>query len=163
MQYEASARRVRRLAATEQILEGFVHQGNRFPARREPWEIVEPMAQWLQSEGMRGVFAFDIAVVDHDGRPDYLAIECNPRFNGASYPTAIAAKLGIDSWLARAFTTDHRELSAIDLGGIEYDPVTGEGVVLVNWGPVLVGKILVLLAGKAGTQTRLAQALEERL
>jgi hypothetical protein len=163
MQYEATAGTVRRLAATEQILDGFVHQGNRFPARCEPWQIVEPMAQWLHSEGMRGVFAFDVAVLERDGETTYLAIECNPRFNGASYPTAVAHKLGIERWLARAFQTQHRALAAIDLSGIEYDPATGEGVVLVNWGPILVGKILVLFAGDVTTQTRLVKALQERL
>jgi hypothetical protein len=163
MQYEASSDGLHRLAATEQILDGCVPQGNRFPARCEPWHIVEPMARWLHSDGMRGVFAFDVAVVGRDGTYDYLAIECNPRYNGASYPTAVANKLGIDSWLARVFETDHRTLSAIDLDGIEYDSVTGEGVVLVNWGPILVGKILVLLAGDAAAQARLTQALNERL
>ncbi len=163
MQYEADAEGVRRLAATEQLLDGFVHQGNRHPARCEPWEVVEPMAQWLHHEGMRGVFAFDVAVVEDDGATRHLAIECNPRFNGASYPTAVAHKLDIGHWLARAFQTKHRDLAAIDLTGIEYDPATGEGVVLVNWGPILVGKLLVLLAGEPATQQQLASTLEARL
>ena len=163
MQYEADLAGLRRLAATEQVLNGFVHQGNRHPARCNPWDVVEPMAQWLYQEGMRGVFAFDVAVVDDGRRTDYLAIECNPRFNGASYPTAVAHKLGIEHWLARTFQTRWRDLAAIDLSGIEYDPATGEGVVLVNWGPILVGKLLVLLAGDAVAQRRLTEALAARL
>jgi hypothetical protein len=121
------------------------------------------MAAWLHDEGMRGVFAFDVAVVDGAAGTEYLAIECNPRYNGASYPTGIAHKLDIEQWLARAFPTRHRALADIDLGGIEYDPATGEGVIMVNWGPVLVGKLLVLIAGEPDIQTALCAALGERL
>ena len=163
MQYEVSGSKLKRLAASEQVLDGCVHQGNRYPAAHEPWDLIEPMAQWLHAEGMRGVFAFDVAVIDGAGATEYLAIECNPRFNGASYPTAVANKLGIPQWLARSFQTDRRDLEAIDLDGIEYDPDTGKGVVLVNWGPILVGKLLVLLAGDPQTQQRLARMLDERL
>ena len=94
---------------------------------------------------------------------EHLAIECNPRWNGASYPTKIAHKLGIEHWLARTFPTQYRNLAEIDLSGIEYDPNSGEGVILVNWGPVLVGKLLVLLAGEPVRQQALAQALSQRL
>jgi hypothetical protein len=121
------------------------------------------MAEWLVAQGMQGVFAFDVAVVERDQGFEHLAIECNPRWNGASYPTKIAHKLAIEQWLARAFPTQHRRLAEIDLTGIEYDPSTGEGVILVNWGPVLVGKLLVLLAGPPDRQQALAQALSQRL
>lgn len=163
MQYVVDAGGLHRLAATEQVLDGFVHQGNRHPARCEPWGLVEPMARWLHQEGMRGLFAFDVAVVEDGGDTRHLAIECNPRFNGASYPTAVAHKLGIEQWLARAFESRHRDLAALDLGGIEYDPTTGQGVILVNWGPILVGKVLVLIAGDTATQRQLTATLEERL
>ena len=163
MQYEADAVGLRRLATTEQVLDGFVHQGNRYPARCEPWEIVEPMAQWLHQQGMRGLFAFDVAVIEDGDATNHLAIECNPRFNGASYPTAVAHKLGIDQWLARAFLSRHQDLAALDLSGIEYDPATGRGVVLVNWGPILVGKVLALIAGNADEQRQLVETLEQRL
>jgi len=141
LQYRVTADGLKRLAATEQILEGYAHQGNRFPVPHAPWECVEPMAEWLYREGMKGTFAFDVAVVHENTGADYLAIECNPRFNGASYSTAIAHKLGLESWLARYFTTRHRSLAFLQLTDIEYDPDRGEGVILVNWGPILVGKI----------------------
>jgi hypothetical protein len=163
LQYEAINGRAERVAATEQILEGCVHQGNRHPVPDPPWQVVEPMAGWLVEQGMRGVFAFDVAVIDHHGGREHLAIECNPRWNGASYPTMIAHKLGIEHWLARTFPTQHRMLADIDLSAIEYNPETGEGVILVNWGPVLVGKLLVLLAGEPDRQQALAHALSQRL
>jgi hypothetical protein len=163
LQYEVDGQGISRLAATEQVLDGPVHQGNRYPATHEPWHCVEPMAQQLYEEGMRGIFAFDVAVVDKPEGPEYLAIECNPRFNGASYPTAIARKLGIEQWLARTFQTDCRSLAYVDLTGLEYDASRGEGVILVNWGPILVGKLLMLLAGPPATQERLALELQTRL
>jgi hypothetical protein len=163
LQYEADSNGCSRLAATEQVLEGPVHQGNRHPTEHAPWELVEPMAQWLHREGIRGVFAFDVAVVEKSGGFEYLAIECNPRFNGASYPTAIARKLGIEQWLGRSFKTGHRSLADLDLEGLEYDPASGEGVILVNWGPILVGKVLFLLAGLPAVQERLALELQKRL
>jgi len=163
LQYTVTDGGVQRLAATEQVLDGFVHQGNRHPAAHEPWDCVEPMAQWLFNKGMKGVFAFDVAVIEHDDLTDFQAIECNPRFNGASYPTVITHKLGLKHWLARAFATEHRSLADIDLTAIEYDPDRKEGVILVNWGPILVGKLLVLIAGPPQTQKRLALELQQRL
>jgi hypothetical protein len=51
----------------------------------------------------------------------------------------------------------------LDLDGLEYDPASGEGVILVNWGPILVGKVLALLAGPPATQELLALELQARL
>jgi len=163
MQYRVIGKDVVRLATSEQILDGFAHQGNRVPASHEPWDSVEPMAEWLRDQGIKGIFAFDVAVVQTDRGLRFPAIECNPRFNGASYPTAIAHKLDIPEWSAMTFKTRFRSLADIDLAGIEFDPVTGVGVVIVNWGPVLEGKLLVLLAGTVRQQQLLRLELEARL
>jgi len=163
MQYRVTGNRLLRLAASEQILDGCAHQGNRFPSNYEPWDAIEPMAQWLRDRGMKGIFAFDVAVVDTPDGLRFPAIECNPRFNGASYPTIIAQKLDIPEWTARSFTTRHRKLSDIDLSGIEYDMKTGEGVVIVNWGTLLEGKLVLLLAGSAEYQDALFNELKHRL
>ncbi|MCB2262043.1 MAG: ATP-grasp domain-containing protein [Candidatus Thiosymbion ectosymbiont of Robbea hypermnestra] len=163
LQYRITAYGLERLTATEQILDGCAHQGNRFPASHEPWERVEPMAKWLYREGMQGLFAFDVAVVQEKERTDYLVIECNPRFNGASYPTLIAHKLELGHWQARAFATRHRSLTFLELTDIEYNPRRGEGVILVNWGPILVGKTLFLIAGPEAAQQRLTWELQRRL
>ena len=163
IQYRVVGSELVRLAASEQILDGFAHQGNRVPASHEPWTSVEPMAQWLVEHGMKGIFAFDVAVVQTKRGLRFPAIECNPRFNGASYPTAIAHKLDIPEWSAMTLETNHRSLSGIDLSGIEFDPRTGTGVIIVNWGPVLVGKLLIMLAGSPAQQAALRLELETRL
>jgi len=163
LQYRVVGKDVLRLAASEQILDGCAHQGNRFPASHEPWNIVDPMAHWLKDHGIKGIFAFDVAVVQTSRGLRFPAVECNPRFNGASYPTTIAQKLDIPEWNAISFHTRHTRLSDIDLSGIEFDIKTGEGVIIVNWGTVLVGKIIVLIAGSIPCQERLEAELASRL
>ena len=163
LQYVVEGEEVKPLAATEQILDGFAHQGNRYPTAYQPWELIEPMANWMMQKGMKGIFAFDVAVVDKDSQTDYYAIECNPRFNGASYPTGIAQKLNIESWSSDNFMTEKRSLDEIDLNGLEYDPNTKTGVIIVNWGSILVGKIGVLLAGSIAEQEFLRKTVQQRL
>jgi len=163
MQYKVVGDEVLRLAASEQILEGFVHQGNRVPAGHEPWESVDLMAQVLAERGMKGIFAFDVAVVKTDNGWRFPAIECNPRYNGASYPTIIANKLNITKWTALTFSTKHRSLSDIDLTDIEYDKKTKEGAILVNWGIISEGKLVILLAGSNEYQEALELELKVRL
>ena len=112
---------------------------------------------------MKGIFAFDVAAVESGPEPSYYAIECNPRFNGASYPTGIARKLNIASWSSENFDTQHTALADINLSGLEFDADTGKGVILVNWGSVLVGKLGFLLAGSTAQQYQLKTLLKERL
>jgi len=163
MQYKVEGNDLIRLATSEQILDGFVHQGNRFPASHEPWETVEPMAHWLKDHGMKGIFAFDVAVMQTDRGLRFPAIECNPRFNGASYPTMIAQKLGISEWSAITFSTEHRSLADIDLSEIEFDSKSGEGAIIVNWGTILEGRLVILLAGSEAYQQALAVEFAARL
>ena len=163
MQYKVVGENVVRLEASEQILDGFVHQGNRVPASHEPWDSVDLMAQWLANRGMKGIFAFDVAVVKTDNGWRFPAIECNPRYNGASYPTIIANKLNIHQWIALTFSTKHRKLSDIDLTDIEYNKQSKEGAIIVNWGIIREGKLVILLAGSDEYQKALELELIARL
>jgi hypothetical protein len=163
LQYQVTEDGLKRLAATEQILNGYAHCGNRYPSTHQPWETVEPLAEWMAQQGMKGIFAFDVAVVEEEGKTRYLAIECNPRFNGASYPTGIAKKLKLTSWSSETFTTQYHSLEQLNLSGIEFDSRTDTGVVLVNWGTILVGRIGVLLAGSVEQQNELRAILRQRL
>ncbi len=163
LQYRVTQGKLERLVCTEQILDGFAHEGNKYPASHQPWDVVEPMAEWLVKKGMRGLFAFDVAVIkDKDGIA-YKAIECNPRFNGASYPTMVVQKLDIGQWVAKTYHTRYRHLDQIDLVELEYNPQTGSGIIVVNWGPVLVGKLVILLAGDEQQQNDLDSRLKSTL
>ena len=75
LQYRITNGDCQRLAASEQILDGFAHQGNRVPADHEPWEAVDDMAAWLARNGMKGIFAFDVAVVSTPFGPGYTALQ----------------------------------------------------------------------------------------
>ena len=161
LQYEVKNGSVEPLAATEQILNGFAHQGNRYPTAYQPWDLVKPMAKWMTKKGMKGIFAFDVATVKD--KIDCFAIECNPRFNGASYPTGIAYKLKIDSWCSDNFVTKYSSLDEIDLGDLEYNPATKKGAIIYNWGSILVSKIGVLLAGSIAQQEELRTLLKQKL
>ena len=155
LQYTASGGKFSRLAATNQILDQYVYIGSSYPIDNEPWEFTDPLAEWLVTRGMKGLFAFDLAVIETGNGPSHLALECNPRFNGASYPTIIAGKLGIESWSFESFSTGFRNLDEIRMAEIEFDPASGEGIVLVTWGTVLAGKLGILLAGSEEKQARL--------
>lgn len=163
LQYQVAEKQLHRLAATEQILDGFAHQGNRYPTAYQPWSLVDPMAEWMVKKGMKGIFAFDVAVVKQENEIEYFAIECNPRFNGASYPTGIAQKLKINYWCSDNFSTKYRSLDEIDLRDLEYSSTTKTGVIIYNWGSVLVGKLGVLLAGSIEQQEELRKLLKQRL
>ena len=163
LQYEATVDGARRLLVTEQVLDGFTHRGNRYPASHEPWDCVEPMAHWLWEKGIKGIFAFDVGVVEGPSGRRFVPIECNPRFNGASYPSAIAARLQLPEWVCKDFVTRHRTLSDLDLRGLEFDADNGTGIILVNWGTIFVGKVGIMIAGPLEVQEQLEADLLARL
>lgn len=163
LQYQVTPDGVEPLLVSEQILDGCVHGGNRYPSAHEPWEKIAPFAEWMGDRGMKGIFAVDVAVVPEAGGTRYLAIECNPRYNGSSYPTLVAQKLGISQWSSATCHTSKRSLKDLDLGDLTFDAETGTGVILINWGTIKAGKISVLLAGTESAQATLSTELETRL
>jgi len=162
LQYQITGAHLERLAATEQLQDG-TGLGNRFPTPHNAWHCVEPMARWLFSHGMRGMFAFDVAVVKDSCGAEYLPIACQPHYIDASYPTLIAKKLAIPRWQTRSYDTRHRRVSELPIRDLEYNPADQSGVVLVNWGPILVGKVQILIAGTPVQQQALREELERRL
>ncbi len=160
VQYEATDEGCERLLVTEQILNGNSHSGNRYPTVHAPWEYTDTLAAYMYERGMRDVFAFDLAV---DRRGEYRLLECNPRYNGATYPTMVARKLGIGEWTAVNVYTRARSLAEVDLKHVEFDPKTGRGAVLVNWGAVQQGTLGVLLADSASVQGAIMRELKHLL
>ncbi|MCB9798382.1 ATP-grasp domain-containing protein [Candidatus Nomurabacteria bacterium] len=152
--------RVKRGAVSVQILKGNAHDGNRYPTQYQPWGITDPVASELARRGMRGYFAFDV-VVTADG--DFLMIECNPRYNGATFPTIVAERLQIPQWMARNFQVNHIDFSRLDLNGHVFDSKTGTGVVVFNWGTIGDCKLGMLVAGTPEQQNRIADAVQSLL
>lgn len=163
VQYRVTKKGLQRLAVTKQILDGFFHIGNSFPVDFEVWDIVDPIAIWLYSKGIKGIFAFDIAVTKDCNNIRYFAIECNPRFNGASYPTIIASKLDLKHWVTMNLDTDHLSLATLDIKDIEYKPETKTGIIIVNWGTILAGKLGILVSGIPQIQENLLDKIRRRL
>ncbi|MCB1870258.1 MAG: ATP-grasp domain-containing protein [Gammaproteobacteria bacterium] len=163
LQYEATDQGVERLLATQHVLTGSTRQSSRFPARCEPWGSVEPIALWLWRKGIRDVFSFDVGVIEEIDGLRFVLIECVPRYNAASYPSKIARRLQIPQWIAKELSGHYDKLSDIDLEGIEYNPEHRSGIVLVNWGTILIGRLGVLFAGTLIQQKQLEAALRERL
>jgi hypothetical protein len=164
LQYQVVNGQPQRVLVSEQVLEGCVHGGNRYPTDHEPWEVVEPLAQWLVDRGMKGIFAFDVAVLTGTAEPKYVAIECNPRFNGSSYPTCIAHRLGITAWSSATCSLTPRSVGDLgDLSGLAFNPETGRGLILVNWGTIHAGKLSLLLAGMPPEQEEVLLKFRQRL
>ncbi|MCP4267394.1 MAG: ATP-grasp domain-containing protein [Candidatus Brocadiaceae bacterium] len=148
VQYNATKDGLEPLAITEQVLDGYTHTGNRFPVSYDVWENTDPIAQWLFDKGLKGIFAFDVAVINNGNENIFLPIECNPRYNGASYPTLIASKLGLSSWASMRVSSEYTSLNHIDIKDLEFNAETGTGIILVNWGTVLKGKLGIMIAGE---------------
>ncbi|KAF0191186.1 MAG: Uncharacterized protein FD165_1956 [Gammaproteobacteria bacterium] len=152
-----------RVAVTEKRRADHVHQDTRFPSAHAPWHVVQPMATWLAAVGLRGVFDFEVAVVMDGDRPRYLPIGCRPWYSDSAYAVLIAQQLGLDEWCAIQVDSRRRRLGEIDLTGIEYSDFIGAGVVIINWGVILAGKLGVILAGPEQMQHQLKVELERRL
>jgi len=163
LQYQVTGARLERLAITEKLLSGSVHIGDRFPAAHNAWFSVDAMARWLFSNGMRGIFAFDVAVIKDACGMDYLPVTCLPRFNSTSYAALVAKKLAIPRWQLRSYTTRHRHIDDLPLRDLEYSAADQYGIVLINWGTILTGSVQILIAGTPLQQQSLRDELEGRL
>jgi len=163
LQYQVTAGHIEPLLVSEQILDGCVHKGNRYPSAHQPWDQVAPFVDWMGDRGMKGIFAVDVAVIPEPAGTRYVAIECNPRFNGSSYPTMVAKRLNIPEWSSATYRTPLRSLKELDLKDLAYDSQTGKGVILINWGTIQAGKISVLLAGTKAEQAAIEAELQKRL
>lgn len=152
-----------RVAVTERQRVNQIHHGTRFPAAHAPWSVVEPLAEWLAVVGLHGAFEFEVAVIAEGGGTRYQAISCNPWYSNSSYAALVAQQLGLERWSALRLDTRKRRLGEIDLSGIEYNDFAGAGIIVVNWGMVLTGKLDIIIAGPEQAQHQLRSELERRL
>lgn len=163
LQYQVNNGQIEPLLVSEQILDGCMHKGNRYPSVHEPWDKVASFADWMGDRGMKGIFAVDVAVIPEPSGTRYVAIECNPRYNGSSYPTVVAKRLNIPQWSSGTYKTRLRSLKELDLKNLTYSPDMQKGVILINWGTIRAGKISVLLAGTEAEQAAIEAELQQRL
>ncbi len=152
---------------TEQKLDGSHHAGNIFPARIVDADLVQPFtdkaARHMFEKGMRFTWGFDIAVTTDRGP---LAIEANPRANGATYLWMPAARLDATAWEGEYVYPRNGDLRFIlrDPADWEYSRHRGNGIVLINWGPMLgtPPKLGLLVIGDADQRERLLRTFKLR-
>lgn len=145
---------------TEQVLDGPVHMGNKCPTNLDPTPALKKLAHHLVLEGLVDIFAFDVAAVENGNNVEYLVVECNPRWNGASYPTTIAQKLDIrKAWSSRYLKPKKASLNDIKLNGLAYSKRKDSGAILVNWGCVPHGKLGVMVVGDQKEQKLICEEL----
>lgn len=151
---------------TEQVLDNMVHAGNRYPIQcTDPQRILamtDPLAKELVVQGMKGVFAFDVAVVGEK----IFAVECNPRFNGGTYPYVVARRLAVPCWVSENFKTSANTFEELDQQAfqkLEFSHEKGEGIVVFNWGTIEDQKIGVLIIGDIQAQNRIREELKALL
>jgi hypothetical protein len=163
VQYLVKDGHMERLLLSEQIMDGNAHKGNRVPASCEPWSIVDGLAERITAEGMQDIFAFDVAMVNEAGTSRFYVLECNPRFTAASYPTIVAEKIHATHWSTYTVQTAQRDLQSIDFEDIAYDPTRREGVILINWGVILRGRLMIMLVGTEERQESLLSEFKLRV
>ena len=148
---------------TFQVLQGNTHSGNSFPTPYDAADIhavCDPVAKWATEHGMRGVFAFDVAATP-DGK--FLLIECNPRWNGASYYSRVADKLGVSQWQSLNTGFKYRTFEGLHLPtGLAFSRAHGEGIIIVNWGCAGEGKLGIFVAGQPESRKELIVEFTER-
>lgn len=148
LQFSVRDGRLERLCVSERLSRGRRRYGNRAAACHAPWPVVEPLARKLVEQGLRGVFGFDVAVVEEGGEFRYYLIGGHPRYTASTYCHETARRLGVEGWEATTLRTGVRSLSELGIGELEYDPATGQGVVVVDWGGIRHGRPEVIALGK---------------
>lgn len=148
---------------TFQVLQGNTHSGNCYPTPYQATDIyavTDPVAAWAVQAGMQGVFAFDVAATP-DGR--FLPVECNPRWNGASYFSRVAEKLGVTEWQSLNVGFRARSFDGVSLPrDLAFSRQTKEGIVIVNWGCVGDAKLGLFVAGNEATRRAILTEFVDR-
>lgn len=160
LQYAAQPSGLRRLNAAERLMRGGVEMGARAPVEGVPWARLDRLAAAMVESGLRGIFSIDVALLPEGEAPGFQVIGCNPRYDASTYCHAIARKLGVSEWRSLRPRSAVRSLSELGLGELEYDPSSGEGVVVVNWGGIRNGRPQLMAIGSSGAS--LAREVKRR-
>ena len=145
---------------TRQILDGFSHNGNIFPAgvdEEAVWRVTDPLAEYAVKEGLEEVWAYDVGYLP-DG--SVQVVECNPRANGCTYFSEVARKLNVHAWEARNVKFLPGSFEGCELGDLAFRD--GRGIVIVNWGFVTDQKLGLFIAGTEADREAYRQAFHRK-
>ena len=126
-------------------------------ASRVPFDAEAARSWASHGPAMAGAIAIKNAV---DGSHQQILMECNPRFTSATYPALIAEKLGLTAWQTKRYSTSHRTLQCLDLTSVTFDQQKKKGVILLDWGMLLLGAPLFMLIGESEEQQYFDQKLQ---
>lgn len=158
VQYQVKDGRAERLLVSERIA-----GGNCVPACSEAWPVVDSLAESIAAQGMQDIFSFDMAMVNDAVETKFYLLQCKPRFSAVSYPALVAQKIHAAHWRAVTVPTAQRDLQSIDFDGIAYDPQRRDGVIVINWGTILHGKLTIMVVGTEERQERLLDEFKQRV
>lgn len=151
---------------TLQKLVGNAHAGNIFPSGYNVdsvQPITDKIARMMSRLGMKRSWALDIAM---DPLRGTLGIEANPRWNGASYYSKPAERLGVESWEGQYVYPKNGDLRFIlrEPGDWEYSRARGNGIIIINWATILGSKpkLGLLVIGGESQRKRLLETFEAR-
>ena len=145
---------------TRQVLKGFSHNGNIFPAgvdEEAVWRVTDPLAKYAVEEGLEQVWAYDVGYLP-DG--SVQVVECNPRANGCTYFSEVARKLNVHAWEARNVKFLPGTFEGCELGDLAFRE--GRGIVIVNWGFVAHQKLGLFIAGTETEREAYCQAFHRK-
>jgi hypothetical protein len=152
------------LSVSDQIMDDQVrHVGNQFPSQARFAEQMVAASiracRWLRDHGTTGFLGFDFCEYRVPGNRDrqFFFAELNPRFNAATYPTHLLARLNDRSadWRWRAFRAITIETSATSFGAWQaicsdlfFDGREAAGLIPYNVGMLRQGKLMVAMIGE---------------
>jgi hypothetical protein len=160
VQYRNEGGRAVRGPVTRQILDGNSHNGNIYPSgvdEKIVWSVTDRLAHYGAAAGLQEIWAYDVAYLP-DGEVQVL--ECNPRFNGCTYFSNVAARLNVSAWSARNVKFYPGKFEGLDFDGLEY--TDGRGIVVVNWGCAHHRKLGLFVAGTEVEQASYLSEFEAR-
>lgn len=156
-----------RLLSSEQLLVGgTAHSGNIFPSVCESealWSVTDGLFSEMVFKGYVGHCGFDVLGVDSSGTMEWWLIECNPRWQGSSYPAMLSRLFEVKAWSAKIYKTRFHTLKNLALGELEFNPKTKQGVIIFSFGVILVGKIGLMICGEADYRAWVEKELEKIL
>lgn len=163
LQFLLKDNEVIKLSSSTQLLTYSYFQEDMAPVEYEPWKKVEVMAEWLKNKGVRGIISFKLAKVETEKGISYPIIKCTTRYRNYVYSALVARKLNISQWGNITINTRFTDLSDLDIKNIEYNKKSGEGVIIINWGGLLTGRITLLLSGSEKYRKHIASNLIKKL
>ncbi|MDD5028382.1 MAG: Mur ligase family protein [Rhodoferax sp.] len=162
-QFEVIDGNAKILLISDQIISANAHVGNRYPACYENEIFLLDLANYAVDEGIEDIFGFDVAVSNGPHGRVYDLIECNPRFTAATYPALVARKLNINSWMSLIIEVPFKTFDQFDIKDIEYQSKTQQGLILISWGTIEYGRLMVMVVGTPQQQLALVNQIRYRL